>query len=147
MSSITPTAFAMVSPPRKKVIRAEGRAVRVAGRKGVLRGAPVVQGDAAQRGGLLEFLKGVLLRVGVEKARRRVGAAFVEQGQRQDNLAEAVVVEVFGNNECLREDDAHPFKGARAPPRDASGRGDLGAGVGSSAVPTTLTSVTSASWV
>ena len=82
----------------------EGLAVRVAQHGGVLGALRVVQGDAAQAVG-----QGA----GVGRGARLVdggageGAGFAVERQCKHDLAEAVVVEVFGDDQRLREAHQH----------------------------------------
>ncbi len=91
----------------KTVRKAERFTVGVTGYVRVLRAAPVVEGDASA----LVF-SGYRLRrrAGFDVAGRGVGALEAALRQRQSDFTEAVVVEIFGNNERLGQDDAHPLE-------------------------------------
>ena len=100
------------------VVEREGLAVRVAEHRRVLRALVVVERDPAQAVG--------------EGARVGRGARLVDRGagerprlavqrQRQDDLAEALVVEVLGDHERLREADAACPRSARETSASANG--------------------------
>ena len=96
--------FATVSPPRNRFVERE-RARRSGGaRRRVLGAEPVVERDPAQA---VRERAGVRRRARLVDRGRRERPRLAVERQREHDLAEAVVVEVLGDDERLREAHEH----------------------------------------